>query len=214
MTDKDTFIQEKLVGYHDKPCSYWQRLPYRSDTGGVSPMLLEGLEKYTNHRIHGMTPDRRAWRKQFLLDQNLSHREPVFVPELYYEINNPIRRFLRYPYNKLEQAVLKITGNSLVAKSAKIYAVKSTYYLLFIFAASYYFMYNKRDWTRIGGITVQQSKPIIFPGAPGYPYESNMKLSEFYDMGFSKSALFKSEERIKAEYAKELEQKKLAQKKQ
>lgn len=109
MTDKDNFIQEKLVGYHEKPCSYWQRLPYRSDTGGVSPMILEGLEKYTNHRINGMTADRRALRKQWLLDQNLSHREPVFVPELYYELNNPIRRFYRYPFNQLEAYFTRIT---------------------------------------------------------------------------------------------------------
>lgn len=55
---------------------------------------------------------------------------------------------------------------------------------------------------------MQQSKPVIYPGAPGYPFTSDKKLNEFYDLGFSQSPLYKSEEQIKAEYAKEQAQKK------
>lgn len=97
--------EEPLPGYYDKPCSVWQRLPYRSDTGGVAPMYLEGREWQKNERIRGMTPERRAWRKQFLHDQVLSPREPVHVPQIYYELNNPIRRFIHYPFRKLESAL-------------------------------------------------------------------------------------------------------------
>lgn len=96
-----TFIEEKPVGYYDKPCSIWQRIAYQSHTGGVSPMWLEGREAYMVERMRGMTPERRAHRKQFLNDQVLSAREPVYVPELYYELNNPIRRFYKAPYDKL-----------------------------------------------------------------------------------------------------------------
>lgn len=94
--------EEKLPGYYDKPCSIWQRLPYRSDTGGVAPMFLEGREWLMAERTRGMTPERRAYRKQFLADQVLSPREPVYVPEIYYELNNPIRRFFNYPFKKVE----------------------------------------------------------------------------------------------------------------
>lgn len=65
-------------------------------------MWLEGREAYMVERMRGMTPERRAYRKQFLKDQVLSAREPVFVPELYRELNNPVRRFFRYPFDKLQ----------------------------------------------------------------------------------------------------------------
>lgn len=106
--DKTKFPHEKLPGYHDKPCSMWQRLPYRSDTGGTTSMFLEGIEKYTNHRISGMTPERRAWRKQWLHDQHLTSREPVHVPELYRVLNNPIKRFFSYPFDKLEAGLTRV----------------------------------------------------------------------------------------------------------
>lgn len=93
--------KELPPGYWDKPCSLWQRLPYRSDTGGISPMTLEGMEQYTNFRIAGMSPDRRAWRKQWLEDQVLTHREPVHVPEHYTYFYNPFRRFFKWPLNKI-----------------------------------------------------------------------------------------------------------------
>lgn len=112
--DKTVFRHEKLPGYHDKPSSLWQRLPYRSDTGGVAPMFLEGLEKYTNHRIAGMTPDRRAWRKQWIQDQQLSHREPVHVPEIYLELNDPIRRAYKYPWNKFEDFLARYVVRILI----------------------------------------------------------------------------------------------------
>lgn len=96
---------EKPVGYYDKPISYWQRIPTRSDTGGVVPMVLEGREKFMQDRMRGMTPERRAYRKQWLHDQVLSHREPVEVPQLYEELHNPFRRLLNYPFRRLELAL-------------------------------------------------------------------------------------------------------------
>lgn len=104
---------ERPIGYYDKPISFWQRLPHRSDTGGVSPIFLEGRERYVAERMRGMTPERRAYRKQWLHDQILSPREPVYVEQLYTELNNPFRRFFNYPFRKLHLALAPKLVNSL-----------------------------------------------------------------------------------------------------
>lgn len=115
MDSKVESTDEKPIGYHDKPMSFWQRLPHRSDTGGVSPFFLEGRERYMNERMRGMNSERRAWRKQWLLDQHLSPREPVEVPELYTYNNNIFRRVWNWPFRKLEsylkpKMVLRLYG--------------------------------------------------------------------------------------------------------
>lgn len=98
-----TFIEEKPVGYYEKPCSIWQRLPYNSNTGGVVQMWLEGREAFMVERMRGMTPERRAHRKQFLNDQILSDREPVYIPELERDLYHPLRRAYRYPLAALQK---------------------------------------------------------------------------------------------------------------
>jgi hypothetical protein len=47
-----------------------------------------------------MTDEDRLRRKQWLVSQNLSEREPVRVPELEKMIFNPIRRLYRAPADK------------------------------------------------------------------------------------------------------------------
>ena len=64
-------------------------------------MWLEGREAHMVERMRGMTPERRAYRKQFLNDQILSDREPVHVPELEREYYHPLRRAFRYPFTAL-----------------------------------------------------------------------------------------------------------------
>lgn len=51
-------------------------------------------------RCVGMTDADRAWRRQYLLDQELAANEPKFVPELWNETHNPIKRFYRAPLDK------------------------------------------------------------------------------------------------------------------
>lgn len=86
-----------------KEKSIWERLPYRSDSGGVRPMMIEGRCRLQYERLLGMTDEERAWRKQWLKDQILAPDEPKEVPEIYKELYNPIRRFYLWPGNKLEK---------------------------------------------------------------------------------------------------------------
>ncbi len=117
---------EKPVGFHDKPMGIYQRLPHRSDTGGVSPMVLEGREKFMKERMRGMTPEQRAYRKQWLQDQILTDREPVEVPQIYYELNNVFKRTINYPFNKLERYILRKTN------WVKIFVIYCSFHLVII----------------------------------------------------------------------------------
>lgn len=76
-----------------------------STTGGVKPMAIAGRMVRERERLVGMTTDERAWRKQWLKDQVLSHNEPKYVPEYWKERINPIRRFYMAPLNALGSAL-------------------------------------------------------------------------------------------------------------
>lgn len=81
-----------------------------SDTGGVKPMALEGRLGNVRERLLGMTDEERAYRKQWLKDQELSPNEPREVPEMYKERYNIIRRFYRYPLDQFEKVIAPIVG--------------------------------------------------------------------------------------------------------
>lgn len=72
-----------------------------TDTGGVKPMSITGRMVRERERCIGMTPEERAWRAQWLKDQILTKREPVYVKELEMEFRNPIRRVYLWPLDKL-----------------------------------------------------------------------------------------------------------------
>jgi hypothetical protein len=48
-------------------------------------------------RLLGMSDKERAWRHQWIKDQELSPNEPKYVPEYYKERYNPIRRAYKMP---------------------------------------------------------------------------------------------------------------------
>lgn len=74
---------------------------HSTETGGVKPMTIGGRMVRERERCIGMTPEERAWRAQFLKDQILTEREPVYVKELHEQFRNPIRRFYLRPLDKL-----------------------------------------------------------------------------------------------------------------
>lgn len=79
-----------------------------SPTGGVQPFPIAGRLVRERERLQGMTNEERAWRKQYLKDQELSKNEPRFVPEYWKERTNPIRRFYQFPLNTLENVILPV----------------------------------------------------------------------------------------------------------
>lgn len=82
-------------------------------TGGVKPMAIAGRMVRERERCIGMTPEERAWRAQWLKDQELTAREPVYVKEYYEAIRNPIRRFYMAPLNVVWRALTPYMVNTI-----------------------------------------------------------------------------------------------------
>lgn len=74
-------------------------------------MAIAGRMVRERERAIGMTAEERAWRAQWLKDQILTEREPVFVQEYHDAIRNPIRRFYMRPLNVLENFLIPIYVN-------------------------------------------------------------------------------------------------------
>ena len=109
--------------------------------GGVKPMHLEGRGAMRRERLAGMTHEERLYRKQWLSDQVLTPREPVFNPKLWKEFRNPIRRFYRFPLDYFQNwATFKIGGFYAFAARSLIASFLIGYAGLH--AALYYGKYN------------------------------------------------------------------------
>jgi hypothetical protein len=83
-----------------------------SPTGGVQPFPIGGRLVRERERLAGMTAEERAFRKQYLKDQELSKNEPRFVPEYWKERTNPIRRFYQFPLNTVENIIKPVIVSS------------------------------------------------------------------------------------------------------
>lgn len=83
-----------------------------AETSGVKPMTIGGRMVRERERCIGMTTEERAWRAQWLKDQVLTEREPVYVKELHEKFRNPIRRLYLRPLDKiiLEPLIPKIVS--------------------------------------------------------------------------------------------------------
>ena len=82
-----------------------------SYTSGVKAMNISGRYVYDKERLHGMTPEERAWRKKWLKDQELTPREPIQYSYYDPDLMNPIRRAFRKPldivfFKLLEPAIV------------------------------------------------------------------------------------------------------------
>lgn len=64
-------------------------------------MNIEGRMARQRERCIGMTAEERIWRAQYLKDQVLTAREPVYVKELHEQFRNPIKRLYMRPLDKL-----------------------------------------------------------------------------------------------------------------
>lgn len=79
-----------------------------SETSGVKPFPIGGRMVRERERCAGMTDEERAWRRQYLNDQHLTKREPVFVEAYWRERTNPIRRFYKFPLDMMHKAITPI----------------------------------------------------------------------------------------------------------
>lgn len=67
------------------------------------PFSIEPLPNERQRLIKPMTAEERALRKQWVQDQVLSPNEPRNIPEVYPK--NVIRKFYRYPWDKIYEAL-------------------------------------------------------------------------------------------------------------
>ncbi|CAH0554833.1 unnamed protein product [Brassicogethes aeneus] len=160
---------------------------HASPTGGVKPMTISGRYNSERERLFGMTDEERAFRKQWLKDQELSHNEPKKVPEMYKALNNPIRRFYRLPLDTLQKIMEPALGAQR-ALTIRYFGGKFLMGIMGAYAATYYFKYNANDWTRKGGWRVNQSRIAVVEGDPEYPKASDkVKPEDYASRGFKEN---------------------------
>ncbi|CAG4935696.1 unnamed protein product [Colias eurytheme] len=161
-----------------------------AQTCGVHPMTIASRVAIERERCIGMSSAEREWRKQWLQDQVLSKNEPVYVEEYWRERTNPIRRLYRAPLNIFFSLLTPILGEGRAADYR--YITGKLFLLSFgVLATHYYFKYGGNDWTKKGGWRVVQSKPMVLPGQPGFPFKTNYAPSDYADRGFKCSGFAK-----------------------
>lgn len=131
-------------------------------------MSITGRLTTDRERLLGMTDEERAFRKQWLKDQELSPNEPRKVPEMYKATYNPIRRAYRAPLDLLAKALEPMVGAS-KAFSVRYWTGKALLGVAGAYWATYYFKYCANDWTRKGGWYIVRSRKVIVEGDPEYP---------------------------------------------
>jgi len=148
-------------------------------------MSIEGPYATERARLDGTFTDAdRAWRRQWLKDQHLSHSEPRPVVQSM----NPIRRALRLPldllFAKLEPSLGKLTPY------ARYWTGRYIWMGFGVLGAHYYFKYNAHDWTKSWGARVYSSRRAVYPGDPRFPMVSDRtQPSDYADYGFKNSGL-------------------------
>lgn len=161
----------------------------QSETGGVKPMSIAGRYVSERERLYEMTDAERAFRKQWLNDQILSANEPKKVPEMYKAYYNPIRRFYRWPLDKLQTKLEPALGYT-SAYLLRYFTGKVAMGIVGVYAAAYYWKYNSNNWMRKAGWKAKYSKLATDIGDKDYPKVSDRsKPSDYADRGFSKNTL-------------------------
>lgn len=160
-----------------------------SATGGVKPFPIETRLGDIRERLLGMTEEERAYRKQWLKDQELSHNEPRIVPELYKKQYNIFRRAYRYPLDQVQKFLAPVVGDSAALK-IRYFSGKIILGYVLLCSTAYYFQYNTHSWIRKGGFNVISARPAVVPGDPGFPKVSERsKGSDYADKGFKECKL-------------------------
>ncbi|XP_063226033.1 NADH dehydrogenase [ubiquinone] 1 beta subcomplex subunit 6 [Bacillus rossius redtenbacheri] len=160
-----------------------------SDTGGVKPMSIQGRMARERERLIGMTDEERAWRKQWVKDQELSPNEPRHVPELIEARLNPIRKFYRYPLDTLFKPLVPVLGEYR-AGFARYLTGKFLIAVIGIYTGFYYFKYHTNDWTTRTGWRVIKNRRSVVIGDAEYPKVSDRSLpSDYASRGFKDSPI-------------------------
>lgn len=157
-------------------------------TGGVKPMSIAGRMVSERERLFGMSDAERAWRAQWLKDQHLAPDEPLHNPEYYKQRYSGFRRFYRAPFDKFENALIPKVGTEL-AYFFRHVITKTAMASVGVMYVIYYFKYRGSDWTTKSGLKVNMSRPVVYPGQPGYPNFETKQDDDYASYGFKNSPI-------------------------
>jgi len=151
-------------------------------------MAIEGRLHRDRERLAGMTDAERAWRRQWLKDQRLSPREPLYIARESPHLLNPIRRAMRWPMDRFVFQPLEPLIGTYRAKVARVYLGKVAILFWSTMFIGYYLKYNLQDWTNLSGWRMIKNRRPLYPGDEGYPHAAQMKEPRDYcDRGFKDS---------------------------
>ncbi|XP_014675216.1 PREDICTED: uncharacterized protein LOC106815283 [Priapulus caudatus] len=151
---------------------------------GTNPMSIEGRMAIENERMAGMTTMERAWRKQWLKDQELSPREPVFEAELQMKRNllNPLRKLYGAPLDWFFLKLVPTLGYNKAA-ALRFWTPKALLGIGLVYFTAYHLKYNSRDWSSRNGWYIYTTKAAVFPGMKREEMEPR-EPSDYCDRGF------------------------------
>lgn len=166
-----------------------------SEGSGVRIMWIESRFWYDRDRLSpDFDDDWRDYRVKYLKSLELDPREPVHIPAYETELLNPLRRYYMKIGDVYESAVLKKVFK-LNHWESQTYRVTTARFLMAYvgFMGFYYYIrYTHRKWFDRAGPMMAQSRPIVYPGDPRYPFKDpHTHPAQFNDRGFTKRKIFK-----------------------
>merc|ERR1711893_176565 len=129
----------------------------------------------------GMTPEQRALRKQWVMDQKLAPHEPVHIQAL--NPKNPFRRIYGAPWDALFNALRPALGD----KYATMFRKNVPRFMLAGLAAwagIYGVLYNPNTWETDGGWYMYTSRRPLLVGEEGFDELDKKPSNWFFSKGF------------------------------
>jgi len=174
--------------------------------GVKSPVNLASLWKKQRARVEPTAEFNdldRNWRKQYLMDQKLTHNDgnilQVFrMPEYRRDRYNIFRRIGRFPLDRLEDAMIKGGVKLPTAMSIRrgIGALGKVMVVVWT-VASLFSDENINNWEFRHTARVYKSMYTVNPNRPDYAewkakhIDGRKNPDDFYDLGFKESTLYK-----------------------
>lgn len=171
-----------------------------SQSGGVRIMWLESRFWYDRERLGpDFDDDWRAYRVKYLKSLELDPREPVHVPEYELDCINPIRRFYQKGGDLIESGLKKVFKlNHYESQTYRITISRLFMAYLGMCSLYYFTRYTHRRWFDRDGPVIWQTKPVVYPDDPRWPYEEpHKKPSDWNSRGFERRTIFEDLDQFK-----------------
>jgi len=183
--ETSTVVDKSLPGIHDSHGPKPGHFPN-------NPISLEIHMRETRERTAGMTPEERAWRKKWVMDQKLAEFEPIMDHPL--RPLNPIRKLYRMPWDWLEVNVLNKMFGWWFAFQIRQTVPKLLIGFALLEVSWYCIKYNRASWDFYRGWhAVSRGRPQFFneekieakyPGLIAKTLIEPQDGRDFWDLGF------------------------------